>query len=77
MKGRLEARPGAVGEEKVERNTQHDGQCLDGLSKVIETACLGPNAKAMFLQVLRGNKPDFIFKVGERNGSDRGGWLWT
>lgn len=41
-------------EEKVERKIQQNRQCLDGLSRVIETEHLGPSMRAMFLQVLRG-----------------------
>lgn len=48
-------------EEKVERKTQQNRQCLDGLSRVIENARLGPNMKALFLQGLRGKNSDLVF----------------
>lgn len=75
MEGRLEARPGG-GEEKVERKTQQNCQCLDGLSRVIEKACLGPNMKAMFLQVLKGKKTLILFSGwGKGIESDREGYF--
>lgn len=62
-------RPGLGEEEKkAERKTKQNRQCLDGLSRVIEKAHSGPNTKAMFLQVLRGNNSNFVFWMGERNG---------
>lgn len=64
-------RPGWREEEgKVERKTLQNRQCLDGLSRVIEKARLGPNMKAMFLQILKGKRNvNFVFWVGERNGN--------
>lgn len=53
---------------KVERKTQQNRQCLDGLSRVTETARLGPTMKAMFFQGLRGNNSDLVFWAGGRNG---------
>lgn len=52
----------------MERKTQQNRQCLDGLSRVIEKTRSGPNMKEMFLQVLGENLSDFVFWEGERNG---------
>lgn len=60
----------------MERKTQQNRQCLDGLSRVIEKTCSGPNMKEMFLQVLGENHSDFVFWEGDRNAKRWEGQFW-